>query len=166
MSTLRFDKWLDSGGVPQETIINMASTVYRQGTDSYTTVADGTTYATPLSITYTPKYANSLLYVYATAHIRAVNALGMTGGIRRNPGTGTFSDIVYGNGNDYRNFNMDFFYKGGSVNHHNNMQMRCVVPALNTSANVFNVWISPWSNTGEWSRSWGQHYIQLWEIQQ
>jgi hypothetical protein len=166
MSTLRFDRWLDSNGVPMGTVIYMASAGYVPTDYSYVAVSDGVKYNTDLSLTYTPLYANSVLYIHATTQIRAQNANGMTAGIRRNPGTGTFSDIVYGNGNDYRNFHMDFFYKGGTVNHHNNMQMRCVVPALNTSANVFNVWISPWSDTGEWSRSWGQHYIQLWEIQQ
>jgi hypothetical protein len=166
MSTLRFDKWLDSGGEPQETIINMASTVYRQGSDSYTTISDGTIYATPLSITYTPKYANSLLYVYATVHTRAIGAYGMLGGIRRNPGTGTFSDIEYGNSNGYGGWHMDFFYKGSQVNHHRNLQMRAVVPALNTSANVFTVFLAPWSGTGEYSMGWGGHRIEVWEVQQ
>ena len=138
-------------------VVQFVDYKYPSVSDSYTTISGGTAYQTPISVTITPKFATSKLVIHAEAQTRTVAGYGTTLGIKR--------DGTYINGS--LNYNsLDFFYKGDSVNHHKQMIGNTSVIAGSTSATTFTVWITPYSDTGEWNTGWGNNYIQVWEIAQ
>jgi hypothetical protein len=64
-STMRFDKWENSLGQAYNAIVQVKSVVLRNpavmsSTTGFTTVTDGTT---PMSISFTPKFANSIIKI-------------------------------------------------------------------------------------------------------
>jgi hypothetical protein len=162
-SELRFDTWQDKSGNARKAIINHAHYVFPGDGDFYAqfaTGAPGTIYDTPITITYTPLRANSILYLYAAAATRIINPYGVYGGIKRD---GT---KLQGN---FREDSIDFFYKGeNTVNHHKTLEFRTAVPANSTSATTFRVWLGGWSGSGnaEFSNGYGQSFIQVWEVAQ
>jgi hypothetical protein len=125
--------------------------------DSYTNIAADTAFQTPISVTITPRFANSKLVVHGEAHTRSIAAIGTTLAIRRD-GTVINGSLNYGS--------LNFFYKSDAVNHHLQMAGNTSVIAGNTSATTFTVWITPYAGIGEWNTGWGTNYIQVWEIAQ
>jgi hypothetical protein len=162
-SELRFDTWQNKSGTARKAIINHAHFVFQGDGDVYNQFATGTPgtlYDTPITITYTPLRANSILYLYGCAATRIIGPYGVFGGIKR--------DGTKLPGNFEQN-SMDFFYKGdNSVNHHRNLEFRANVTANSTAATTFRVWLAAWngSGNGELSNGYGQNFIQVWEVAQ
>jgi hypothetical protein len=161
MSSAKFDKWYFSNGNPVRTVIGFQTALFRRGAgdDSYITIANNSEYDTPISITYTPKSPDSLLFIHGTTQIRIIDNLGMHLGIKRD------GNKIAAN---YNLSAMDFFYKGESVNHHNNMQALAWVPAVTTAPSTFWLWVRTHTSggSGELSNGWGQHVIQITEFAQ
>jgi len=159
-SYAKFDVWQTSAGVTQATVIGYNYYRLLASSDTYVTISGDTDYDTTISVTYTPKYSNSILYVEGVAQTRAQNAYGMSMGIKRDGVKQLPNYNVGGN---------DFFYKGASLNHHINMRSTIAVTANSTSSTTFTVWLRPYSGgggSGEWAQGWGQHFISVMEIAQ
>jgi hypothetical protein len=125
--------------------------------DSYTVIAQDTAFQTPISVTITPRFANSKLVIHGEAQTRTIAGQGTTLAIRRD-GTVINGSINFGS--------LNFFFKNDSANHHLQMAGNTSVIAGNTSATTFTVWIAPYGGSGEWNTGWGTNYIQVWEIAQ
>jgi hypothetical protein len=125
--------------------------------DNYTLIAADTDYQTAVSITYAPKFSNSLILIHAEHQVRIINALGGTLGIKR--------DGSYVNGSNLRS-SLAFVYKGDSVNHHYQLACETVVPANNTASTTFTLWFTPYGGTGEVNNGWGNRIMWLMEIKQ
>jgi hypothetical protein len=164
MSTVKFNRWEDSNGVPMGTVIGFDYVQVRYENDNYIVNAETATYSPPaLTLTYTPLYANSLLYVQASFHIRLSPNYGAVAGINRD------GVKVKGNWQPDGNFGncLDFFYKGDGTNHHITMQPRAILRANSTSPTTFTVWARGWAGgVWEYSQGFGQHMITVMEIQQ
>lgn len=140
------------------TLVQVGYSRYDPNGDTYTTVAQDTELTSDVSLTFTPKFATSKLYVTSQYHSRIINANGITFGIYRD---GTKVDGMY-----QRN-SLDFFYKGDQVNHHYTGRCECYINANSTAATTFTIWASGWSG-GTWERSYafGDHTITVMEIAQ
>ena len=125
--------------------------------DNYVIIGDGVVYDTPVTITYTPVFATSKLYISCTFPIRIINAFGASSGIKRD-GTAI-------NGS-YNRSCLSFVYKGDAVNHHYDIHLQTSVNSNSTSATTFTAFFQPYAGTGEFSYGWGNMFIQVWEIAQ
>ncbi len=139
------------------TVVQMVDYKYPSLNDNYTLIADATEYLTPITITITPKFANSKLVIHAEGQCRYVNAIGVTAGLKRD-GNVINGSINFGS--------LNFSYKGDTVNHHTQMVVNTSVIAGSTSPTTFTYWLKPYSGTAEWNQGWGNNYIQVWEIAQ
>lgn len=161
MSTLRVNSITNVGGngpvYEPGNVVQFVDYRYPSTADNYTTISGGTAFQTPISVTIIPKFANSKLVIHAEAQTRTIAGFGTTLAVKR--------DGNYINGSVNYN-SLNFFYKGDSVNHHMQMFGNTSVIAGSTSATTFTVWITPYSDTGEWNTGWGNNYIQVWEIAQ
>lgn len=138
-------------------IVGYASYLTQPANDNYTTISADTDYQTQVSLSYTPKFANSLLLIHAEHQVRIINALGGTLGIKR--------DGVYINGSFNRS-SLIFVYKGDTVNHHYQLQCETVVTANSTSPQNFVLWFNPYGGTGEVNNGWGNRMMWIMEIKQ
>ena len=158
-SIIKADVWQNTAGVPYGTVLGYNSYFYPSVNDNYVVISGDTDYDTSVSVTYSPKFASSILVVQAALHTRMNGAFGMSLGIKRD-GTKQLGNYnVAGN---------DFYYKSASTNHHHTMNATIKVSANTTAATTFTVWMRPYSGgggSGEWSQGWGQSFIQVWEIQ-
>lgn len=127
------------------------------GNDNYTLVTADTDYQTAVTVTYTPKFSNSLLLIHAEHQFRIINALGATLGIKR--------DGNYINGSNLRN-SLLFVYKGDSVNHHYQGACETTVVANSTNPTTFTLWFNPYGGTGEVNNGWGNRKMWVMEIKQ
>lgn len=156
---LKFDKWKNSANtITHGTIIGHASTTYNTGNDTYTDT-NATQANTGVTLTYTPKYANSILMVYGAVGTRS-NGAGRNGaaaGIKRD-GTAMPSSPSWPH--------HAFYYHGDTVNHHRKLIMRAFAVSNNTSPTTFTTYVSNDWGAVEISWAWGQHKIEVWEIQQ
>jgi hypothetical protein len=150
---------VDAGSVRAPgTVIQFGFSRYDPNGDIYTTVAIDTELVSDVSLTFTPKFASSKLFVISRYHARMIDANGVTFGIKRD---GSYVDGMY-----QRN-SLDFFFKGDSVNHHYTGKCEAYLDANSTSATTFTIWASGWSG-GTWERSYafGEHSIAVMEIAQ
>jgi hypothetical protein len=143
--------------LPASSIVGFIQTTIQPSNDSYTNIAADTDYQTQLSLTYTPKFANSLLYIHAEHQCRMVAAYAMSGKIRRD---GSNVNGSYNRGDLY------FDYKGDQVNHHNNVVCDTVTTANNTNATTFTMWVQPYGGIGEVNNGWGNRFMYIMEIKQ
>lgn len=74
------------------TLVQVGYSRYDPNGDTYTTVAQDTELTSDVSLTFTPKFATSKLYVTSQYHSRIINANGITFGIYRD---GTKVDGMY-----------------------------------------------------------------------
>lgn len=150
---LHANKWLNGAGGTLNPVINFAHFRYT----TYNVVSISTAvYDTPISITYTPRFANSLLLVEGSIPTRYINSFGIETGIKRD-GVNT--------GQNY-NGNIFFAYKSDQANHHTDCHMHVVVPANNTNATTFTLWVKAHNYDAEFFGGLGGSYIQVWELQQ
>ena len=157
-SIAKFDDWQNTAGIRQKTVLGFGYYHFPSTVDTYISISGDTDYDTAITLTYTPKYSNSLLYVYGTAQTRMNSgAVGMSGGIKRD-GTKQIPNLNVGG--------QDFFYKTNTTNFHYNIRSNIVVTANSTASTTFLVWVRPYGGTGEWSYGWGQNFICLFEIAQ
>ena len=161
MSTLRVNTIQNTSSVnllPVGNVIQTAYARYDPNGDIYTTVAVNTELISDVSLTFTPKFASSKLYVRAQYHSRIIAATGITFGIRRD---GTKLDGMV------QRDSLDFFYKGDGVNHHYTGKCETYINANSTSSTTFTVWGQGWDG-GTWERSYafGEHSIMVMEIGQ
>lgn len=157
-SYAKFDIWQNTAGIGQQTVIGFGYYHYPSTADTYISISGDTDYDTAISVTYTPKYSSSLLYVYGTAQTRMNSgALGMSMGIKRD-GTKQRPNLNVGG--------QDFFYKSTTTNFHINVRSNIVVNANAAASTTFTVWVRPYGGTGEWNYGWGQNFICLFEIAQ
>jgi hypothetical protein len=161
MSTIKTNAITTVAGKPilnsTGSIINYADNRIASTNDTYITIADGTVYDTPVSITYSPISATSKLLIKCQCQTRIVAATGNSAGIKRD-GTAI-------NGSFNRSC-LSFFYKGDSVNHHYDIHCQTSVSADSTSATTFTMFIQPYGGIGEFNYGWGNMFIQVWEISQ
>lgn len=143
--------------MPAGSIVGYAYQIVQPSNDNYVSIADGVEYQTQLSITYTPKFANSLLYIHAEHQCRMVAAYAMSGKIKRD---GTNVNGSYNRGDLY------FDYKGDQVNHHNNVLCHTVTTANNTNPTTFTMWVQPYAGIGEVNNGWGNRFMYVMEIKQ
>lgn len=157
-SSAKFDIWTNSAGVVRKTPIGFAYTRYNTGDDSYVTVADSTLYTLPYTLTYTPKYSNSLLQVEWVCQMRTIASGGASLQIYKD---GT---LIPTSGGAYEN--ADMFYKTDAVNHHMNYRGRQWVTADTTNPITFSGKVRSWGwgGTFEVSYGWGQHMIMVTEF--
>lgn len=153
-----FDVWQNSSGVTRKTPIGFASTRYNTGDDSYTTVADNTSYTLPYTLSYTPKYSNSILQIEWVCQMRTIASGGAYLQIYKD------GVLIPTSGGAYEN--ADMFYKTDAVNHHINLRGRQWVTADTTNAITFSgrVRNQGWGGTLEVSYGWGQHMVMVTEF--
>lgn len=164
-SVAKFDKWRSSAGVAHGTIVNYSRVVYNAGSDSYTVVSTAD-YLHPIVMTYTPKYADSLLVVNSTHGTRSYGASGGGQGMASRLLRDGASITTAGTNSGNFNYATSFYYKGDTVNHHRTLENRVVVPANSTAATTFRIALSVVWGSHEIAYGWGVHSIQVWEIQQ
>lgn len=163
MSTLKANNITNiSGNIPTiptypGQVLQFVDYKYPSLNDNYTTIADGTEYLTPVTISITPKFSTSKLVIHSELQTRFIAAPGMTSGIKRD---GT---IINGS---YNYSSLNFLYKAGGTNHHFQIVCNTSVLAGSTSQTTFTAWLKPYGGTGEWNQGWGNNYIQVWEIAQ
>lgn len=158
-STLNFNVWKNSAGTVNGTVINYQAYEVNPGWDQYVTFSADTDTGT--SITYTPLYSNSILYVRGTDHFRSYEGTGggqgIAMGITRD-GVGVSASSTF--------WPTAFYYKSDGINHHFTLECNVVVPANSTTATTFrNRTAVNWGG-GEISFGFGTHRIEVWEIQQ
>lgn len=153
-----FDVWQNSSGVNRKTPIGFTSTRYNTNDDSYTTVADSTLYTLPYTITYTPKYSDSILQIEWCAQLRTINSSGATIQIYKD------GVLIPSSGGAYEN--ADMFYKLDQVNHHMNYRGRQWVTAGTTNPVTFSCKVRNfgWGGTFEVSYGWGMHMAMVTEF--
>lgn len=139
------------------TLIKYADSRIPSINDDYVVIANDAVYDTPVTITYTPLFSTSKLFVKCQLQTRIINALGISGGIKRD-GTAI-------NGSFNRSC-LSFVYKGDQVNHHYDIHMQTSVTANSTSATTFRAFLQPTGGTGEFNYGWGNMFFQVWEIAQ
>jgi hypothetical protein len=157
-SIAKFDIWQNSAGVNQNTIIQVQHTRYDPNTDTYTTVSGNTVALSDFTMTFTPKYPTSKLYISSRMHVRIVNATGCWFGITR--------DGVDLDGMGYLGWTKDFYYKGDSVNHHYTGHCEAFIDAVSTTPSVFRLKARGADNTWEISYGHGEHCMTIMEIAQ
>lgn len=153
-----FDNWADAAGVKRKTIVGFGYAKWTSPDDGYVAIANGTTYQSPVSLTYTPKFANSILVIRQVEQIRYVEGQGCLMQL--------FRDGVQVPAYYHMSGNTAFFYKGDSVNHHWNLRGSITVPANNTNATTFTSKVGSVWGAGEFSRGWGDHSMFLLEVAQ
>jgi hypothetical protein len=139
-----------AGGVVQVADNRLASV-----NDTYVSIADATNYDTPVSITFTPKFASSKLIIFAQCQTRSDGGFGMSAYLKRD---GTFVNP------SQNRSSLDFYYKGEARNHHFQIRVFTSVAAASTNATTFTLGITPYAGVGEFNYGWGSNYIQVWEI--
>lgn len=154
---LQANRWVNSAGTAYNALVGYKSYIHlgNEGNNGFY-IAAYTEYVTPVTISYTPKYASSVLLVEGAAASRFVNSYGQRALIRRD-------GIVVGAG---YNGCGDFHYKEDNVNHHNDMRVHAVVPANSTAATTFTISLFSWNDTSEFFGGLGSNYINVWEFQQ
>lgn len=149
---------LDHSKVPVGSVIQTQHYRYDANADTYDLIAQDTRVNSPLTASFTPRFANSKLYISARIHVRIQNANGITFGITR--------DGVEIDGMVNRN-GKDFFYKGDQVNHHYTGHCEAYLDAVSISSTTFRMWAQGWSG-GTWEMSYGhgEHCMTIMEIKQ
>lgn len=138
-------------------VIQVVDNMVSSTTETYTTVSDGTEYAT-VSCTITPKFSTSKLFVDATSQVRIVSAYGVNSRMKRD------GSYVFGNNASY---SLAFTYKGDAVNHHTDIRAMGSVMSGSTAPTTFTYYIVPFSGTGEVVNGrYGMHYIRIFEVAQ
>ena len=157
-TSANFDVWNTTAGVIRKTPIGFAYNRYNTGDDSYTTVADNTLYTLPYTLTYTPKYASSILQIEWVCQMRTINSAGAALQIYRD------GVLIPTSGGAYEN--VDMFYKGDAINHHLNYRGRQWVTAGSTNPTTFSAMVRSfsWGGTFEVSYGWGQHLAFVTEF--
>jgi hypothetical protein len=138
-------------------VVGFAYNAWQPANDNYVSIAADTDYQTQVTITYTPKFANSLLWIHAEHQCRRVAAYAMSGKIRRD---GNNVNGSYNRGDLY------FDYKGDQVNHHDNVLCNAVTTANNTNATTFTLWVQPYGGIGEVANGWGNRIMWIMEFRQ
>lgn len=138
-------------------VVQMVDYKYPSTSDTYTTIADGTSYQTPISVTITPKFSTSKLVIHSEAQCRFVAAYGIIGQLKRD---GSYI------GGSINNNSLFFMYKGDAVNHHIQVHCNTSVTAGSVAPTTFTMFVQPYAGTGEFNSGWGNNYIQVWEIAQ
>jgi hypothetical protein len=161
MSTLRVNTIQNTSSVnllPSGNVVQTGYARYDPNGDTYTTVAQDVRLNSDVSLTFTPKFASSKLWILTSYHARIIAANGCSYGILR--------DGVELDGMVNRN-GMDFFFKGDGVNHHYTGRCMTYINANSTSATTFTIWGQGWGG-GIWERSYGhgEHSITVMEIAQ
>lgn len=156
-NSLNFDKWKNSAGLINGTVLNHAYYEFNPGYDYYQSFT--TDYNSPIAITYIPLYATSMLYVRGHIHGRSVGTgrNGMASSIKRD------STIISASGSFVP---LSFYYKTDEVNHHITLENNILVPANTTTPTTFRVWCSVGWGAWEHSAGFGTNRIEVWEIQQ
>lgn len=157
-NTANFDVWVDSSGATRKTPIGFGHTRYNTNDDSYTTIADNTLYTLPYTLTYTPKYASSVLQIEWVCQLRTINSSGAALQIYKD------GVLIPTSGGVYEN--ADMFYKGDAVNHHLNYRGRQWVTAGTTNPITFSAMVRNfgWGGTFEVSYGWGYHQVMVTEF--
>lgn len=157
-SSAKFDLWYDTTGNIRKTPIGFAYNRYNTGTDSYTTVADNTLYTLPYTLTYTPKYATSILQIEWVAQMRTIASSGASIQLYKD------GVLIPTSGGAYEN--ADMYYKSDAVNHHLNYRGRQWVAAGTTNPITFSATVRSfgWGGTFEVSYGWGQHMVMVTEF--
>lgn len=156
-TTANFDVWLSAAGAPRKVPIGFAYYTYAPQDDNYTTIADNTLWTLPYSMTYTPKFATSILQIEWVTQLRTVASGGASLQIYKD---GT---LIPTSGGAYEN--VDMFYKTDAVNHHMNYRGRQWVTAGTTNTVTFTATVRNygWGGTFEFSNGWGQHMVMVTE---
>lgn len=150
---------IDYSKLPAGSVIQVAYGRYDPNSDSYTSIASDTEADSPLSLTMTPRLANSKLWVVGRMHVRMDGAPGCSFGIKR--------DNVKQEGMSQRGgTSNDFFYKGESLNHHYTGHTVLYVDANSTASTTFKLWGQGWGGTWELSYGHGEHSLTVYEIKQ
>lgn len=136
-------------------VVQMVDYIIPSTNDTYVSIADATNYDTPVSLSMTPKYANSKLVIFAQCQTRSDGGFGMSAYLKR--------DGSFVNPSQNRS-SLDFYYKGEARNHHFEIRVFTSVSANSTSATTFTLGITPYAGVGEFNYGWGSNYIQVWEI--
>ncbi len=157
-SYAKFDVWQNTQGVNYNNVIQVQHTRYDPDSDSYTTISGNTVGLSAFSMTFTPKFSTSKLYISSRMHVRIINATGCWFGILRD---GTDLD-----GMNYLSWNKDFFYKGDSVNHHYTGHCEAFINANSTSTSTFQLKARGADGTWEISYGHGEHCMTIMEIAQ
>ena len=149
---------IDYSKAPSGTVIQVSHQRYDPNTDTYDLIALDTLAQSPLIATFTPRFANSKIYISSRMHVRIQNANGVTFGINRD---GTALDGMY------QRSGKDFFYKGDQVNHHYTGHCEAYIDASSTSTSTYRIWAQGWSG-GTWEIAYGhgEHCITFMEIKQ
>ena len=137
-------------------VLTISEFVAPSTSDTYTLIADGVLFDTPISITYTPKSLTSRLIIDVDCECRTIAALGMGMGIKRD------GVKIVGS------FNLNtqsFVYKGDSINHHWQTRFSASVPTNSLSPTTFLVWYQPLSGSGEYSTGWVRNAIRVMEVE-
>ena len=138
------------------TVVQVVDTIISSATETYTTVSDGVEYQVA-SLSITPKFSNSKLFIDASAQVRIINAYGVNSRIKRD---GSF---VIGN----TGYSHAFTFKGDQVNHHTDIKAQGSVISGSTASTTFSYSIVPFSGTGEVVNGrYGMHYIRIMEVAQ
>lgn len=149
---------LSEDKVSPGSIVQVAYNRYDPGADTYISVAVNTEAKSEVTLTMTPKFANSKLLVIARMHTRFINAYGVAFGLYR--------DNVKQQGQVNVEAN-DFNYKGSTENHHYTGFILNHLDAGSTNPTTFQPWAMGRDNgTWEVSYGWGEHSITVMEIKQ
>lgn len=149
---------IDYSKVPAGTVIQVSHQRHDPNNDNYDLISSGTKTNSPLVATFTPRFANSKIYISSRLHTRVISALGIHFGISR--------DGVDLDGMNVRTAK-DFFYKGDQVNHHYTGHCEAFIDANNTSTSTYRIWANGWDgSTWELSYGHGEHCITFMEIKQ
>ena len=162
MSTIKFDHWTDLNGIPKGTIVQWDYYHHKINADTYVNIVGANaTYVTPVTINFTPKFANSLIFVEAGIHTRRSHATPQYGVYSRIRKDGSAINV------GSRGWHT-FAYSGEQVNHHDTLIARCVFEAGQTTQMTLDVQQKNHSQSGdaEWSGGFGSNFIEVWEIQQ
>lgn len=149
---------IDYSKAPAGTIIQVSHQRYDPNADSYDTIAQDVRANSPLIATFTPRFANSKIYLSSRLHVRVIAALGCTFGISRD---GTDIDGMSNRSGK------DFFYKSDGINHHYTGHCEGFIDAISTAQSTYRIWAQGWSG-GTWELSYGhgEHCITFMEIKQ
>lgn len=148
---------IDYSKTPVGSVIQVSHQRYDPNTDGYDVIAIDTRGTSPLVATFTPRFANSKIYINTSMHVRIINANGVMFGITRD---GVDLDGMFNGGKD-------FFYKGDQVNHHYTGRCEGYIDAVSTATSTYRIWARGWSG-GTWEMSYGhgEHFITFMEIKQ
>jgi hypothetical protein len=161
MSQLRVNSVTNVGGTGPAfevgNVVQIVDNTVSSATETYTTVANGVEYEV-VSLTMTPKFSTSKLFIDASSQVRIINAPGVTSILKR--------DGSYIIGSPSAN-SLAFFYKDNTVNHHIDLKAQGSVISGSTNSTTFSYFIVPFGGTGEVvNGKYGMHYIRIMEVAQ